>query len=386
MMKRSLRRMYHWVGLEHAESGSIAKALHILIRAVWHTVKRARKIEFPKEVKRLVAYREGQPYYPLSEICQRERVDGFALIFFMGVGDYLMATPLLPVLRRTYPDIPIYAFHSTSTDRVNSALIGDLLRTNPYIQKVVPYQGKATHFWKSYDYRSALEQLPPYVLPLPLLYDDGKAAHRIHAIMDTFGLPRPWPAPVPILYPQPLTMRANALLQDVCQRTAFYHPPGIIITHFTVRSAQYQYPHAKVLIQTLLDQGWLILDFSNTSLEHPCLCKVDVQQISLNDTISLLRTLHESKSIAMYAITVSSLLTSLLAPMQIKHLCMNIFIDDSIHQYYYPHTFFITPCPYPTIPATRLFVAPASGYHSDFFFTYHASYVLECFQQFLVAS
>jgi hypothetical protein len=82
-------------------------------------------------------------------------IKGLALIFFMGLGDYLMATPLVETLRRRYPGLRIHGHASTTLDSTNSPLVASVMRANPCFDAVFTYAGRKSDFWMDYDYSDA---------------------------------------------------------------------------------------------------------------------------------------------------------------------------------------------------------------------------------------
>jgi hypothetical protein len=97
----------------------------------------------------------GTRYYDIGLARRTRQVDGLALVFFMGLGDYLMTTPMIEALRLAHPDLPIHAYASSNNDWVNSSLVIHLLRANPTFEQVATYRGYPGMSWTNYDFRDA---------------------------------------------------------------------------------------------------------------------------------------------------------------------------------------------------------------------------------------
>ena len=86
-------------------------------------------------------------YYNLDNaLLANPKIKGFALVFFMGLGDYLYTTPLIEALAKKYPKMELRAYVSDKFDRNNSPLVAKLLETNPNIKKVETFRGLRNPF------------------------------------------------------------------------------------------------------------------------------------------------------------------------------------------------------------------------------------------------
>jgi hypothetical protein len=156
-----------------------------------------------------------------------------------------MATPLLGALRKAFPELPVHAYASTSLGQVNSPLVAAQLAANPCVAKTFRYPGRhatdrgsVAAFWKNYDNSAALPDVPEHFLVLPVLYDlDPIVPHRVTSLFDTFGLPPPWPVPVPPLPRQNLSDRAEAVLDRIHAGAHAFQASGIVCCHFDARSS-----------------------------------------------------------------------------------------------------------------------------------------------------
>jgi glycosyltransferase involved in cell wall biosynthesis len=339
--------------------------------------------------------------YDIAAARRAQRIDGLALIFFMGLGDYLMATPVIEALRQTHADLPIYAYASSTLDEVNSPLLAGMLRGNPNIDRVFVYRGKAKKFWKDYDFSDAAKDIPGNFLILPVLFNntDRMVPHRTASLLQTFGLPQIWPVPRPVLYPEPLSETAQAILRDVRRRVVFRDVRGVVCCHFDVRSSGYVYPYAERLVRGLITGGYFVVSFSKLDIANEGLLVVDVTTITPNDTAGMLTALRSDPA-PLLMVTVNSMIWALSAALDIPNLGLQTFHDTAMHQYAYPNISVITSRRHPRIlperllfmaRAEQLFMARGGSYTEQqsglglTFVHYRASFVLECFGRFTKA-
>ncbi len=329
-------------------------------------------------------------FYDIAGARRASRVEGLALIFFMGLGDYLIATPVLESLRQAYPDLPIQAFASSTQDEVNSRLVAGMLRGNPNIDLVVDYRGRRTHHWKNYDHSDALKDVPPNFLVLPVLYNDTDRAvpHRVTSLLRTFGLPGIWPIPRPLLYPEPLSEPARAILDEIRRRASDRASRGIVACHFDVRSSGYIYPFGEKLVRGLIAAGYFVVSFSRLGLVDDGLLVVDVTTITPNDTAGVLAAL-KSDPTPLRMVTVNSMMWAMSAGLDIPNLGLQNVRAAAMHQFLYPNISVIasSSLSHPSAP-DRLFPAPSDSYTEDTspagltFVTYDPGFVLDYFDRF----
>ena len=392
---RKLTRLYLRVGLQMAPPGTLlGRANHLAFAAAHASRMRALR-------RRLVAEQRGEFFttsgthvrYDIARACNARRVDGLALVFFMGLGDYLMSTPLLAALRAAYPALPLYAYASTTKDQVNSPLVAAQLEANPAIDRTFRYQGqhitdqgRVAAYWKNYDYSTALQDVPEHFLVLPMLYDlDPILPHRVTSLFETFDLPPPWPVPVPLLPRQIVSDPAKAMLDRIRAEARAFQASGIVCCHFDVRSSGYVYPDASEIMRGLLDQGRFVISFSRLDVAAAGYIDIDINHVSLNDSIEILRALA-ADPMPLHIISVNSVLWAISAGLGIRNLGLHTFYDESIHQYVYANTFVVSQHLYPRIPATRVFLAPSGRYREaanpsgGALTSYDPGFVLDCFR------
>nr|WP_294526723.1 hypothetical protein [uncultured Rhodopila sp.] len=382
-MIRWLSRIYRRTGIHAAPRGTLLHWCNHWVQRIVYPLK----FRYRNSGGGTPGLFGSVPYYDIKRMRRTRPVSGLALIFHMGAGDYLMATPLIRALRLAHPDLPLYAYASTHGDTVNSPLVLELLKINPLVDRVFAYRGRPRELWTDYDFADALKAIPKDFLILPVIYDvDPGVFHRTTSLFETFDLPIDFPLPTPIAYEAPLSEAAGDLLDMIRQRYDRLAPAGIVCTHFGSRSAGYEYPFISDLVNRLLKQGWLVLSFSPTGVTHDRVIDVDISTITPGDSIELLRALKKaSKRLSL--ISVNSLMWPISAALEIPNLGLHVFRDPALHQYLYPNIFVVTPHFFPTLPAFRLLLAPPGSYgkrqsadgRTDFV-DYRPEYVADLFE------
>ena len=386
---RLAARVYKKIGLGGAPAGTVLFGLHkIIYRAVFW-----RRFLYASGRSRDLGAFGTFAYYDIAGLRKSRPVNGLALIFYLGAGDYLMATPFIEALHQAYPDLPIWAFASTSTDAVNSPLVAHFLRTNPTIDKVVMYRGRPRRIWTEYDFSDALKDVPKDFVVLPVVYDSHPGVvHRATSLLETFRLPVDLPVVRPIAYPAAMSDRAHGILSVILSRAGRVARRDLVFVHFGARSSGYEYPHVQQLVARLLRQDYLVASFSPVGLPHDNLIEIDVTTITPTDSIEILRALQNQRQ-RLAMISVNSLMWPISAALNIPNLGLHVFWDPSIHQYLYPNIFVMTRRFYPTVPSTRMFLASPSDYrdrnagrgNSQEFIDYDPDFVATSFERMLAA-
>ena len=206
-------------------------------------------------------YRHEHVYYDFDKaLAVNPQVKGLALVFFMGIGDYLYATPMIEALKQKYPHLPFYGYVGADFDRNNSPLVGKLLQTNPHIEKVFYFKGQRHPLiWKNYDYEAAFKDIPEGFLAVPVYYDYSvRVPHRVKSLFETFGLPVPQQVPAPKMYfpaqPAPVVQEYGA---DISRRAE--GKKGIVFLQLDSRGSNYVYPHIKQLAEMLIQEGYFVM-------------------------------------------------------------------------------------------------------------------------------
>jgi hypothetical protein len=378
-----LARVYRRIGIHAAPAGTLLYWVHSCVLRV-----KRRKSPRYSSVAPFSRGRFGATsYYDIARLRRTRPTGGLALVFFMGAGDYLMATPLIRALHLAHPDLPIYAFGSSHMDNVSSSLVIDLLKVNPLIDRVFSYDGRPREAWTDYDFQDALKDIPPDFIILPVIYDvEPTVFHRTTSLLETFNLPVTLPLPIPIAYPAPLSERAAEILVVIRSQIKASSPTAIVCTHFGARSSGYEYPHPARLVNQLVRRGCLVIGFSPTGVKSDNVIDIDVSTIMPSDTIELLRALKAEPE-KLSIVSVNSLMWPISAALNVPNLGLHVFWDPSIHQYLYPNIFVITPHFFSTLPAFRMFLAPSGAYQQrpsstdpTMFIDYNPEYVADSFE------
>lgn len=290
----------------------------------------------------------GSPLYNIDLLRRTRPVGGIAIIMHVGMGDYLMASPMFEALRQAHPDLPIRAYVSDSTDNVASALVVHLARNNPVFQSVHTFSGRPRDYWKEYDIADALGKIPEDFAALRLVYDtEPQVWHRTTTLFQTFGLPVYPPVPRPFVRPVPLSENAATLLRSI-RELAGEKPARIVLCHLDTRSSEYMYPYVDDLLSRLLNTGYTVLTLTATGLTDPKLVPIDVSRLTPNDTIELLRALRDDGHI-LGILSVNSVVAIFSACLNIPNLCLQLFRDESCHHYHYPNIRVVTQYVYPRL-------------------------------------
>ncbi len=354
----TLSRIYRSTGIHSAPPGTLLHGVNATVHSVIH--RRARSFASIDTISR--AAFGGIPYYNLSRLRRSRPVNGIALVFFIGAGDYLMATPMIKALHEAHPDLPIWAYVSSNADSVNSPLVQHLLKVNPLIHRVDTYRGRPRAVWTEYDFSDALKDIPPDFVVLPVIYDtDAAVIHRGTSLLETFGLRVELPVPVPIAYKTEISDAGQEILTSILERYKADPPRGLICTHFGARSSGYDYPHVARLAWLLIQRGFRIISFTPTGLRSDNLTEVDITKLNVTDSIELLRALKAGIP-TLSMISVNSLMWPISAALNIPNLGLHTFWDPAIHQYLYPNIFVMTQHLYGNVSPCRLFLAPITSY------------------------
>lgn len=301
----------------------------------------------------------GWQYYDIDLLRRSRPVNGIALIMYMGIGDYLMATPFFEELRNLYPELPLHAYIPANSDAVNSRYVTQLAQNNPVFASVTTFAGSPRSSLRDYDVRDALRKIPKEHLPLRLLYDaEPDVCHRMTTLFESFGLKVRLPVSRPVVHKVPLSPNGAALLDSI-RAAAGPEPAALVVCHFDTRSSGYVYPHCDAVMLGLIEAGYRILTLTPTSLENSALVPIDVTRLTPNDTIELLRELKKDGH-RLAILSVNSLLWPISACLDIPNLGLHIFFDPAMHQYIYPNIRVVTHHVYKRVPPHQLVLVTES--------------------------
>ncbi len=329
-------------------------------------------------------YRHEHVYYDFDKaLAVNPSVQGLALIFFMGIGDYLYTTPMIEALKKKYPQLSLHAHVGAQFDRNNSPLVGKLLENNPHIDKVFYFEGvRHPLIWKNYNYQNALKNIPENFLVVPVYYDYSvNVSHRVHSLFETFGLEVPAEVPVPKMYfPKQPAAAVGEYLIDISQKAE--GKKGIVFLQLDSRSSNYTYPHVRALAQGLIDEGYFVLSVTKGGpYENSNYIELDIKRLSINDTWQLLYMLKQKFSVSI--ISVVSVFWAASAGLGLRNLGMHHWIDPKMHNVWYPNIEVVTHHVYPKLPLEKQILAPAESYtaHNRKMVDFQAQWIIKWFKE-----
>ena len=329
-------------------------------------------------------YRHEHVYYDLEKALKANpQVKGVALIFFMGIGDYLYTTPMLAALKAQYKDLPFYAYVGAQFDRNNSPLVGKLLDENPHFEKVFYFNGfRHPLIWKNYNYADAFKDIPEGFLAVPVYYDYGvNVKHRVTSLFETFSLPVPEEIPAPVMYfPQTAAPAVEEYLAQA--RRAAQGKKGIVFLQLDSRGSNYVYPHMKALSEGLIQEGYLVMSVTKGGpVENPDYLEIDIKKLAINQTWQLLAILKQE--FPLYVIAVNSVFWAASAGLGLPNLGLQHWIDKKVHNLWYPNIEVVTDYIYPLLPREKQIHAPAESYtrHNKKIIDYKPDWVIKWFKE-----
>lgn len=300
---------------------------------------------------------------------------GIAFIFFMGAGDYLYASPLFPALKDKYPQLDFIALAGDRNDRNNSALVAGLLRHNPCFSAVKTYSGGRRHpvIWKNYDYRRALDLVPPDYLAVPVYYDySAKVPHRVISLFDTYGLSLPEGTentdkmpdyskiPPPVMYfcgePSSAVKKYLSEIKELCQKCG---KDKIVFLQLDSRGSNYTYPYIRELA-ALLAKDYAVLSVTKGIKDIPDCLEIDIKTLEMNDTFRLLSEIN--KTIPVKVIAVNSVFWAASAGLGLPNLGLQHWHDPKLNNLWYPNITFLTDIIYDKIPRDKQIQASPENY------------------------
>lgn len=329
-------------------------------------------------------YRHEHVYYDLDKALKANpNVKGVALIFFMGIGDYLYTTPMLAELKKKYPGVPFYAYVGAQFDRNNSPLVGKLLEENPHFDKVFYFNGmRHPLIWKNYNYEDAFKNIPKDFLAVPVYYDYGvHVPHRVTSLFETFSLPAPKDVPAPVMY-FPATPAPAVQEYLTLARAGAEGKKGIVFLQLDSRGSNYAYPHMKALAEGLIKEGYYVMSVTKGGpLAAPNYLEIDIKKLSINQTWHLLSLLKGE--FALYVIAVNSVFWAASAGLGLPNLGLQHWIDKKVHNLWYPNIEVVTNYIYPLLPREKQIFAPQESYtrHNKKIIDYKPDWVIKWFKE-----
>lgn len=354
---------------KHTSGTSVQETLPI--NKEWYRIKRP-------------LYRHEHVYYDFDKaLAVNPHLKGIALIFFMGIGDYLYATPMIEAFKKKYPHLPFHAHVGAQFDRNNSPLVGKLLETNPHVEKVFYFDGtRHPLIWKNYNYEDAFKNIPEGFLAVPVYYDYSvRVPHRVKSLFETFGLPVPQDVPAPVMYfpAKPAPVVAGTL-ETVCAKAR--GKKGIVFLQLDSRGSNYVYPHMRELAEGLIKEGYFVMSVTKGGpTENPDYLEIDIKKFTINETWHLLSLLKAE--FALYVIAVNSVFWAASAGLNLPNLGLQHWVDKKVHNLWYPNIEVVTDYVYPLLPREKQLIAPPESYtpHNKKIIDYKAAWVIKWFKE-----
>ena len=315
------------------------------INKEWYSIKRPLHID-------------EHVYYNLDNVLAvNQKIKGFALVFFMGLNDYLYTTPLIEALAKKYPQIELWAY---AADKIDTRVIA-LLKTNPNIKKVKTFNGFYHPFiWKNFDYNDVVKKAPKDFLVLPVYYEYKKVSlHRTASLFDTFGLPfnerKNFPKPV-FYFPEEIPVKVADTLKDIKKSTK--GTKGIIF--LKLDDGNYTYPEVDELVRKLIWDNYFVLSVTKCGVIDPHFRMIDIKEFGFNEICHLLSLLK--KEFALHVISVTSEFWAVTAGLDIPNLSLQYRQDFKLHNLYYPNILLMTDFRYSKIPLKKQIILPAKDF------------------------
>lgn len=348
-----------WYSFEETPANTKKETLEI--NESWYSVKRPLLIH-------------EHIYYNLDNaLAVNPQIKGFALVFFMGLGDYLYTTPLIEALAKRYPKVELWAYVSDKFDRNNSPLVAGLLKTNPNIKKVKTFKGIRNPFiWKNYDYSEVVKNAPKDFLVLPVYYEYKRISlHRTASLFDTFGLPfnerKNFPRPI-FYFPKEVPVKVEENLKAI--KKAAKGTKGIIFLQLDSRASFYAYPEIDELVRKLIWDNYFVLSVTKCGVIDPHFKMLDIKKFSFNENCHLLNLLK--KEFPVYIIALNSVFWAASAGLDIPNLGLQHWQDPKVHNLYYPNITMLTEIRYSKIPSKKQIIV-----HEGADFTRHNKKIID---------
>ena len=310
------------------------------INKEWYSIKR------PLYIKEHI-------YYNLDNaLAVNPKIKGFALVFSMGLKDYLYTIPLIEALAKKYPQLELWAY---AADKLDSR-ISSLLKTNPNIKKVKTFKSfKNPIVWKNFDYSEVVQKAPEDFLVLPVYYEYKKISlHRTASLFDTFGIAfnerKNFPKPV-FYFPEEIPAKVADNIKTI--KKSAKGTKGIIL--LKLDDGVYIYPEIDELARRLIWDNYFVVSVTKCGVFDPHFKMLDIKKFGLNETCHLLNLLK--KEMPLYVISYPSEFWAVTAGLNIENLGLAYCRDFKLHNLYYPNTLLLTEIKYSKIPSKKQIVA-----------------------------
>ena len=377
-----------WVG-KYRKNVKGHKEEHITFdEETWYSVFcGGTKMQFPPNI-----HRNTIPQLPVGSVIRMNieraieilpNVNRIALVFFIGIGDYIHATPFVKKLKEKYSRLPFVAYVSNQFDSNNSPLVADCLRFDPNFDEIFTYNGVQNKtYWINYDYSEVVSREPETTLILPVIYDHTPLTlSRDDALCDTFCLPRSSLVPRPIIYDIPISDHVRETLTKVLEMVKLRNLRGVVWLQMKSRSADFSFNKCEELAIKLVNAGYFVLCVDSLDLADECCISLNLDQFRITDSIRLLQLINERMKT--YCLTIASCFMAISSAFDIPNLAISFWHDEVLKSYYYPNLYIVTHKPYYCVPRMQQFLAPEEAFENDhsLYYQYKPDYLFECFQE-----
>lgn len=312
--------------------------------------------------------------FDVHHAVEKYKIRSIGLIFFMGIGDYLFATPFLRQLRAELPAHSIVAFVSKSHDMNSNPLVADLLTADPNVDEVRLFDGQrgkdSLTDWRNYDYKAVTTSVGGDVLTLPMIYEyDLSIRNRADSLCKSFGLQKP-ESNHPIIPRLPLPSgEAAQLLQAISDAFVKCQANAVIFLQLENRSSNYLYPHVKELCRRLMSLGCIVVNVANGCEEirdDAMYFEIDIKRFSILQSMTILASLKASFEDKLSMITVPSVFGAVSSGMGIRSVQLQHRFDVGLAGILYSNIMVLTNKDYASIPESHLILADRSEYTQDY--------------------
>lgn len=382
-MLAKLEKIYLKIGIHGAPDGTFLNCIHRFLMSVRTSLLRHKYESQASPFWCLIENKHAPPIqntadqlfyitnlslgqrvkFNLDEVLKSGKAKGLALVFYMGMGDYLFTTPLIEALRKEYPNICFQAYASKTSDSTNSPLVGKLLEYDPNFNAVYHYDGRRTsaqdYDWRNYDYSDAIRKAPNDFLVVPVIYENNATTrHRVYSLFDTFGLARPNDPLPPILHmPSRIPAHVQELADSIIRSVGDKYR-CVVCLQLEARSSNYAYPYGNELALKLEESGFFVVSFSPITHKSDNTICVDLSKFSIMDSIQLLAVLKNKIDDKLKLLTVTSVFGSVSSALKIDNLQMWHMEDEAVHALWFPNIHIVANRDYPAIPKEAISVFP----------------------------
>lgn len=305
--------------------------------------------------------------FDIHDLVYKNKIRGVSLIFFMGLGDYLFATPFIAKLRTEFPTLQIQALVSDGKDMNNNPSVAELLRVDPNVNDVTFYSGKRSALsesdWRNYDYSDAFRKAKPDFVCIPVIYEYGPHTRsRALSLCETFSLNKP-DSTTPIIYQR----RSNnsyikELLKRIRDEGKESDSINLVFFHLETRSTNYVYPHIEELIQAISTENCLSISVSPSILYIKSHIHIDISKLTISDSIAFLAMLQTEYGSRLSIIATQSVFAVVSSGLGVPCLQLQHRIDGGISSLWFDNITVLTNEDYASLPQENIILADAGQY------------------------